>query len=56
MAILDSFEMKAINFSFEGISRENSTKSQSLTESMINILGFSSIDVEDEKNEMVLFL
>lgn len=54
MAIFDDFPIKDIKFDFTDISRTiASTKTTSLTESMINILGFSSLDVEDEKNEMV---
>jgi hypothetical protein len=50
---LDTLELKHISFDFDEISRSTTTKPQSLTESMINILGFNSLDVEDEKNEMV---
>lgn len=46
--------MKEISFNFDDLARTAAaTKPPSLTESVINILGFNNVDVEDEKNEMV---
>lgn len=53
MGLLDTFAMKEINFDFDDLSRASTLKSQTLSESMFNMLGFSTLDVEDEKNEMV---
>lgn len=56
MNVFQDIPMKDIKFDFNEISKSMaSTKTNSLTESMINILGFSTLDVEDEKNEMVAF-
>jgi hypothetical protein len=45
--------LKNVSFDFDELTRSSAGKPQSLTESMINILGFNSLDVEDDKNEMV---
>lgn len=52
IATLDSFSLKNVSFDFDELTRSSAGKPQSLTESMINILGFNSLDVEDDKNEM----
>ena len=54
MAILDNFEMKELQFDFDELARSTAlTRNQSMTDSVINMLGFNNVDVEDEKNEMV---
>lgn len=54
LKVFDDFPMKDIKFDFGEISQQiASTKQSSLTESVISMLGFSTLDVEDDKNEMV---
>jgi EAL domain-containing protein (putative c-di-GMP-specific phosphodiesterase class I) len=50
----ESLPIKEIKFDFDDISKSNSTKNQSLTESMINMLGFNNVDVDAEGSELVL--
>lgn len=53
LPVFDEFAMKEIKFDFNEISKNISIKGPSLTDSVIDMLGFNKIDVADEQNEMV---
>ncbi len=52
----ESLPIKEIKFDFDDLSRNYSTKNQSLTESMINMLGFNNVDIDAEGSELVRLL
>jgi hypothetical protein len=52
----ESLPIKEIKFDFDDLSRNYSTKNQSLTESMISMLGFNNVDIDAEGSELVRLL
>ena len=49
----ESLPVKEITFEFEDLSRNYSVKTQSLTDSMISMLGFNNVDIDAEGSELV---
>lgn len=55
LPVFEEFQLKDVKFDFNEASKMiAATKGPSLTESVIDMLGFNKLDVADEQNEMVI--